>query len=60
MKTETKFILYLEQIASIAIPQDRYSKSRLYKLRAQLLKEKRFRGRAELLGIIDLVSDYLP
>ncbi len=60
MKTEPMFILYLEQIVAVSIPQDRYSKGRLYKLRAQLVKEKRFRGRAELLRVIDLVSDYLP
>ncbi|MDZ4743669.1 MAG: hypothetical protein SGI98_09665 [Verrucomicrobiota bacterium] len=60
MKTETKFILYLEQIMAVAIPADRYSKSRLYKLRDRLENEKRFRGRAELMSVIDLVSDYLP
>ncbi|MDL5055356.1 hypothetical protein QQ056_17635 [Oscillatoria laete-virens NRMC-F 0139] len=60
MKTEPKFILYLEQILAVAVPSSRYSKTRLYKLRAQLEKEKRFRGRAELHRIIDLVSDYLP
>jgi homogentisate 1,2-dioxygenase len=59
MKTTTKFVLYLEQIAGLAAPRARTGKSKLYNLRRQLEQEGRFAGRSELLAVMDRLSSYL-
>jgi hypothetical protein len=56
---KTKFVLYLEQILGAIVPQSRRSKGHLYRLRAELEKEKRFAGKALLYRVIDQASDYL-